>query len=176
MNPKPLSRASRLIVPVAIETPFRGRKRSCDDGRACSRVAILIYTFSTFGQEKALQRAVQLTVLGPSALGLGPSLVLGVRGPWSLVLGPWSLASFHEIARDQVPKDQGRPRFKGRQRTKDQAPRTSKTGTGQNAKRFLATNHTLAGRSASRRMYHANQSSPYAMRTRTRRPDATSCC
>src|SRR5436190_18997840 len=143
MNPKPLSRASRLIVPVAIETPFRGRKRSCDDGRACSRIAILIYTFSTFGQEKALQRAVRLTVLGPSALGLGPSLVLGVPSPWSL-------ASFHEIARDQAAKDQGRPRTKDGQRTKDQAPRTSRTGTGQNAKRFLATNHTLAGRSASR--------------------------
>src|SRR5207247_2008673 len=171
MNPKPLSRASRLIVPVAIETPFRGRKRSCDDGRACSRVAILIYTFSTFGQEKALQRAVQLTVLGPSALGLGPSLVLGVLGPWSLVLGVLS----RNCARPGA-KDQRRPRTKDGQRTKDQAPRTSKTGTGQNAKRFLATNHTLAGRSASRRMYHANQSSPYAMRTRTRRPDATSCC
>src|SRR5436309_12814775 len=154
MNPKPLSRASRLIVPVAIETPFRGRKRSCDDGRACSRIAILIYTFSTFGQEKALQRAVRLTVLGPSALGLGPSLVLGVLSRNCLRPGA---------------KDQGRPRTKDGQRTKDQAPRTSRTGTGQNAKRFLATNHTLAGRSASRRMYHANQSSPYAMRTRTRR-------
>src|SRR5438552_1999622 len=174
MNPKPLSRASRLIVPVAIETPFRGRKRSCDDGRACSRIAILIYTFSTFGQEKALQRAVQLTVLGPSALGLGPSLVLGVRGPWSLVLGPWRpFTKLRETRCQRTRDDQG---SKDGQRTKDQAPRTSKTGTGQNAKRFLATNHTLAGRSASRRMYHANQSSPYAMRRRTRRPDATSCC
>src|SRR3989442_15926763 len=92
MNPKPLSRASRLIVPVAIETPFRGRKRSCDDGRACSRIAILIYTFSTFGQEKALQRACIAN--GPWSFGPGPWSVLGPWRPWSLVLGPWSLASF----------------------------------------------------------------------------------
>src|SRR5204863_5326029 len=116
---KPLSRASRLIVPVAIETPFRGRKRSCDDGRACSRIAILIYTFSTFGQEKALQRAVRLTVLGPSG-----TLVR----PWSLaslVLGPWRpFTKLRETRRPRTRDDQG-------QRTKDQAPRTSRTGTGQ---------------------------------------------
>src|SRR4030095_15599786 len=44
------------------------------------------------------------------------------------------------------------------------------------AKRLRATNSTFAGRSASRRMYHGNQCSPYEMSTRSRSPAGTSRC
>jgi len=42
--------------------------------------------------------------------------------------------------------------------------------------KFFTTNQTFAGRSASRRMYHANQYSPYAINTRNGRFAATSRC
>jgi hypothetical protein len=43
---------------------------------------------------------------------------------------------------------------------------TVNRGSSAQPKTLLTTNHTLAGRSANRRMYHGNQYVPYAMSTR----------
>jgi hypothetical protein len=57
-------------------------------------------------------------VLGPLALGLGPSLVVGVLGPWSFAC---TVEDMDECAET---KRQGPGTTKDQARTKDEGPRT----------------------------------------------------